>query len=231
MDTGGGSRMSPAASAARSSSRLYQLRFGDFLVVHPQAEIAAGHRAEAEHQALRHRPGLAAHVADAADRDPGFLADFAGHRLLGRFPRLDEAGQDGDPARRPAPVAGQQAPVVLVGDQHDHRRVDPREMLAPVHRAALRVAGGERLGQRAAAGAVRVRDVPVGQGHRVGEQAGVPVTEQRGGLAQPGLPLPRPGLGQPGRLLLGRLLLGAGRPRPGRMAPGCRRAAPARRSR
>src|SRR5580693_1826916 len=86
------------------------VRFGDLVVVHPQLEVSRGRRAEPEHQALRHRPGLAAGITDPGDGDRGFLLHLAGHGLLGRFPGLDEARQDGYPALRPAPVPGQQAP-------------------------------------------------------------------------------------------------------------------------
>jgi len=57
---------------------------------------------------------------------------------------------------------------------------------AAVHRAAPGVAGLHRLGNRPAPRAVGVRGVPVGERDCVGEQAGVPVAEQRPGLAQPG---------------------------------------------
>src|SRR3712207_7547555 len=49
------------------------------------------------------------------------------HRGLRGLPRLDEAGQDGEAARRPHRLTAQDAPVTTVMDQHDHGRVRSEE--------------------------------------------------------------------------------------------------------
>jgi hypothetical protein len=168
-------------------------RLGQFLVVDGDGLARGRVGPEAEHQAARHRPGLAAHVADVGDRDPGLLGHLADHGLLGGFPRLHEPGQDRDPAAGPGGVAGQQAAVLRVGHQHDHRGVGAREVLAAVRGAPGRVTG--RIGHRGGSvqRAADVRVVPVGQGHRVREQPRVAVGQHRPHLAQRGGPDAVPG--------------------------------------
>ena len=157
---------------------------GQLLVV-DHDDLARGRLGpETEHQAARHRPGLAGHVADVGDRDPGLLGHLADHGLLGRLPGLHESGQDRDPAAGPSRVASQQAPVLRVGDQHDHRRVGAREVLAAVRGTRGRMAGRVGHRGRAVERAANVRVVPVGQGHRVGEQPRVAVGQQRPDLPQ-----------------------------------------------
>src|SRR5215813_3350819 len=131
----------------------------DLLVVHCDLLPVSGFRTESQHQALRHRPGLAADIPDAADGDPRLLSDLARHGLLRGLPRLDETGQDGDPARGPEAVACEQAAILVVGHEHDHGRVDPGEVFAAVDRAASRVPRGGWHGQGAAARAVGVPGV------------------------------------------------------------------------
>src|ERR1035438_2103734 len=159
-------------------------KYEPLLLVHLDIEATRGQRAEPEHQALRHGPGLAAQIADLADGDPGLLGYLADHGLLRGFARLHEAGQDGPPPLRPLLVAGQQAPVIGVGHQHDHRWVDPWEVLTAVYRAVPGVARRHRLRQRAAAWAVGMGGVPVGQRDGMCEQAGVAVVQERRRLPQ-----------------------------------------------
>ena len=95
------------------------------------------------------------------------------------------------PARIETRVGGQAAfrasrhAVAGVGDQHDHGRVDARELARsprPVQRRAC--PDGHRLAGRAAVGAEVMAVVEVGQRDGVGHQPGVAVAEQRAGLAQ-----------------------------------------------
>ncbi len=66
----------------------------------------------------------------------------------------DEARQDGHCGARPPPVPGQQALVVRIRTQHDHRRIDPRKRSLPSAGSAA-VPGGDvtvtvpQRGQRA----------------------------------------------------------------------------------
>jgi hypothetical protein len=172
---------------------------GDLLGVDQDGLAGRGVGAEAEHQAARHRPGLAADVAHVGHLDLGFLGHLADHRLLGRLAGVDEPGQDRHPAARPGGVPGQQAAVVRVGHQHDHRGVGAREVLGAVGRAAGGVPARIDHRRGPVDRAVRVRVVPVGQGHRVREQARVAVAEQRPDLAQRQHAGPGRGDGQVGR--------------------------------
>src|ERR1019366_4718497 len=160
------------------------VRLGQLVVVDGDGLARRGVGTEAEHQAARHRPGLAADVPDVLHLDAGFLTDLTDHGLLSRFARVHEPGQDRHPAPRPGGVPGQQAPVIRVGHQHDDRGIGPREVLGAILGADGRMParGGHRRG--AVHRAVGVRVVPVGQRHRVGEQPRVPVPEQRPRLAQ-----------------------------------------------
>ena len=89
------------AVAARSSSRVNQRASSISRRVEHERVGAVGARDEAEHERLRERPRLAADVADVGDPQPDLLGDLAGDRRLGRLPRLDEAGEDREPAGRP----------------------------------------------------------------------------------------------------------------------------------
>ena len=102
IETGGGSARGPAP--ARSSSRVNQ-RASSISSGSAQGVVALDAGDEAEHQRLRERPRLAADVADVGDPQADLLGDLPGDRRLGRLPRLDEPGQDREPARvarRPA---------------------------------------------------------------------------------------------------------------------------------
>ena len=132
----------------------------------------------------------------SVDDDAGLLGDLTTHRLLGGLPRLDEAGQCREPTR-PATTAWRpsSARSLRVGDQDDHRRVDAGEVRrAVLADSAVRPPAALTSRGAAAARAVRVGGVPLGQGHRVAEPAGVVGRRPQRQLAQsPGVR--RPGLG------------------------------------
>ena len=60
--------------------------------------------------------------------DAGFFGDLAAYRLLGSLAGFDESGEGREPSGRPRMLASEQGTVLLVGDQHDHGWVDPREV-------------------------------------------------------------------------------------------------------
>src|SRR4051794_26316452 len=157
----------------------------DLVVVDPQLLLGRPGD-EAEHQRLRERPRLAGDVADVGDGDPDLLGDLPDHGRLGRLPGFDEAGQDGEPARRPDRLTAEHAAVTAVVDQHDHRGVRPREDLGAAHRVSLDPAGP--LDRRRSAGerGEPVALVPLHDAHRLGQQAGVQVTELGTDLPEPG---------------------------------------------
>ena len=84
---------SPASIAGPHLRPGEPARLADLLLVDRDPLAGRGHRLESEHQAARHRPRLAAQVADLPDDDRGLLEDLAGDRVLGRLPRLDEPGE------------------------------------------------------------------------------------------------------------------------------------------
>ena len=118
-----------------------------------QGVAALGARDEAEHQRLRERPRLAADVADVGDPQPDLLGHLAGDGRLGGLPRLDEPGQDREPAGRPDRLPAEHHAVAAVVDEHDHGGVGAREELRAGRRVALHPAGPldrrRRAGQRA----------------------------------------------------------------------------------
>ena len=67
-----------------------------------------------------------------------------GRRRVERLARLDEPGERRIAARRPQPVPPEQAPVVVVGDEHDHRGVGARVVLAAVVDAPAQVPAASR---------------------------------------------------------------------------------------
>ena len=138
IDTGPGRPRFCSVTAASRSARLYQCASVSSSWSTAMTSPGHGLGPEAHHQAARHRPGLAGHVPDVRHDDPGLFGHLADHGLLEGFARFHEPGQDRDAAARPAGVAGQQDPVLGIGDQHDHRRVGAREVLGAVDRAARR---------------------------------------------------------------------------------------------
>src|SRR5262249_43388568 len=77
------------------------------LLVDPDLAVCVPRR-EADHQRMRERPRLAAEVADVCDLDPDLLADLAGHSLLQRLARLDEARERAVEGQREVAPAGEQ---------------------------------------------------------------------------------------------------------------------------
>ena len=101
--------------------------------------------------------------------------DLPDHGGLRGLPRLHESGQGGEAPGRPGGVVAQQHPSVPVRHRDDHGRIGAREVLGAVRRAAPDPAGADRLGGGAAARAVGVGGVPVGDRHGLDEDPGVAV--------------------------------------------------------
>jgi hypothetical protein len=133
-----------------------------------------------DHQRGREGPGLAHHIADRMDRDAGFLLQFARDRFLDRLARLDEAGERGIAAGRPAMLAAEQHPSLMLGE-HDRNGIDAREMFGRTGFAAPRPAGLVRMGRPTADRAEAMPGMPedeaargavernVGRGDEIGE--------------------------------------------------------------
>ena len=114
------------ATSARRSSRVNHRASSDLVGVH--LDVGAGLGVEAEHQAGRQRPRLAA-VHDLGPHDhTGLLEDLTSYGGLQRLTRLDEAGQGRVAHPWPGTVAAEQCAVLVVGDKHDDRRVAAREV-------------------------------------------------------------------------------------------------------
>ena len=127
------------ASAASTSSRDRPEGVLELGRVEPE-RVRFGAGEAGDHQRARERPGLAGDVAHVADGDARFLHQLARHRLLDRFAGLDEAGQRRIAARRILRLAGEQDAAVMLGE-HDHDRIDAREMLGAAIRAFAAPAG------------------------------------------------------------------------------------------
>ena len=151
----------------------------------PRARLAGlPRRDEAEHQRRRERPRLGREVARRPDAHAALLAHLADDRLLEALARLDEAGQRGVAARRPARRAAEQQPVA-VGDEHDHDRIGARVVVG----AAARADRGRGRPRRRSGGAPqaaqkRVAAVPVEQRRGVGDEPALALREHGGRLAQ-----------------------------------------------
>src|SRR5262245_42084791 len=65
---------------------------GDLGRVEVQRLVRIGDRVETQHQRTRVRPRLARHIADVRDAYADLFEDLPCHRVLGRLPRLHEAG-------------------------------------------------------------------------------------------------------------------------------------------
>ena len=117
--------------------------------------------------------GWVASSLHLTDDDFGLLGDLPTHGLFGGLARFDETRQGREPAGRPRPLAAQQRPVARVGDQDDHRRVDPWEVRRAVRRASPLGSGRAEMRGAATARTVRVGRVPLGKSHRVAEPADV----------------------------------------------------------
>ena len=115
----------------------------------------------ADHQRVRHRPGLGRVIVHTADADAGFFLGFAPHRLFHGFARFQEAGQAGIHAGREMRAAAEQAPGVLdIDGEHDDHRIRSRKQHVAAGRAFAPVAAGTRLGLHVASPAMAVRHGP-----------------------------------------------------------------------
>ena len=190
IDTGGGSARgpSPARSSARVNQRASSISSGSSRRV--VGALGAGD--EAEHQRLRERPRLAAHVADVGDPQADLLGHLARDRRLGRLPRLDEAGEDREPAGRPDGLTAEDDPVAAVVHEHDHGRVGAREHLDAGLRVALDPAVALDRRRRTRQRAEAVALVPLDDADRLHEQARVQIAQVGADLAQT-----RPGVDRP----------------------------------
>ncbi len=128
-------------------------------------DLAAGvFGAEAEHERVRERPGLAALVPHIGDGDADLLRHFPHHRPLERLARLHEAGKAGVHRHVPLHAACQQRPVAL-RDQRDHRRGEARVGEQPARGAAHRPLARRRRGRRRAATAEAMGPGPLDELH------------------------------------------------------------------
>src|SRR5690606_16001310 len=88
----------------------------------------------ADHQRMRERPGLARDITDAPDTDAHLLHDLAAHRGFDVVAGLDEAGEHRIHAVPEPRLMREQATVAMLY-QHDHRRIEAREMAVPARPA------------------------------------------------------------------------------------------------
>ena len=93
-----GTTSSPDRAAAASSARVHH-RASSISAPSTSISVLSGTTGEAEHQARRQRPGLAAEVGHLAHPDADLLVDLAAYGVLERLPRLAEAGERGPAAR------------------------------------------------------------------------------------------------------------------------------------
>ena len=148
----------PAAAAVHIGA-LEPAHFRQLAVARPRLRAAVRYGLEPDHQRARERPRLRGDVADLADLHARLLAHLAPDRLLERLAGLDEAGQHGEAALRPARLAAEQKPVA-VHHAHDHDRVGAREVVGVAGRAVAFVAAVGVLRGPAAVGAEAVAPVP-----------------------------------------------------------------------
>ena len=111
-------------------------------------------------------------------RCPASSVKLAGDRGLDRFAGLDEAGERRIAAGRILRLAAEQDAAVMLGE-HDHDRVDAREMLGAAGRAAPRPAAAHDVGRWPQLAQKRWRAVPAGKAERGGEQRRIALVELR----------------------------------------------------
>jgi diguanylate cyclase (GGDEF)-like protein len=116
--------------------------FFQLFLVQPHLK-AVGFGKGRHHQAGGEGPRLAGQIAHPARGDAGFFPQFATHRLLQAFARFHKAGQRRQETLGEARLPADQGVAILDG-QHDHHRIDAREMFGLAARAAAGIAG---LGQ------------------------------------------------------------------------------------
>ncbi len=174
METPPGRTRVPASASARISSRVNQ-RASSISEPSTSMVVSTARAGEADHQAGRQRPRLAAEVGHLPHLDAGLLLDLATDGVLHRLAGLHEAGERGVAALRPQRAASEQGPLVgaaglAVGDDHDHGGVGPRELVAAAVVAVQHVPGLPGLERAAAPRAVARRPEPLGEPDRVQHQ-------------------------------------------------------------
>src|SRR5436190_23038012 len=90
---------------------------------------------------------------------------------LDAFADFDEAGECGISAGRVMRLASKQQLAVMLGE-HDHYRIDAREMFRRAVLAATRPAAAHDPGHRTAVGAEPIARVPAREAERRGDQRG-----------------------------------------------------------
>src|SRR5262249_7204779 len=120
---------------------------------------------EADHELAGERPVLAPDVLDVADVDAHLFLDFARDCPLERLAVVDEAGDQGVAAGRPARLPGEQD-ARSVADERDHRRVGVGVGLVAGAGGLLAPAAGGARGRLAASRAMAAGGLPPEQLHR-----------------------------------------------------------------
>ena len=118
---------------------------------------------ESEHERSRQRPRLGVDVGHLPDLDSGLFTNLATYGVCQALARFDEAGQRRPATCRPGGLASQQRTIVLIGDEHDHRGVRARELIALTLTTAQHMAGLARLETATAARAVTMCEMPFGK--------------------------------------------------------------------
>ena len=108
-------RAAPACPASASACISARVNHRASSISRPSTVdlVDDGAAEEAQHQAGRQRPRLVAEVGHLADHDAGLLGDLAAYGVLERLARLEEAGQRGVAARRPAVLPSEQQRLVV----------------------------------------------------------------------------------------------------------------------
>ena len=145
IETPPGRTRVPASASARISSRVNQ-RASSISEPSTSISVSTARAGEADHQAGRQRPRLAAEVGHLPHLDAGLLLDLAAYGVLHRLARLDEAGERGVAPLGPQRAAPEQRALVgaaglAVGDDHDHGGVGARELVAAAVGAVQHVPG------------------------------------------------------------------------------------------
>ncbi len=132
-----------------------------------------------------------------SDVDRGFLAHLARDGVFQAFARFDKTGQRRIHAGQEVLVAPEQR-AVAVGDQHDHRRVGPREMQrrAAGFGAAPDMAGFLAAGRGAADAAEAMARMP--ERHRPRQRQQRPFMPRETGAELAQIAESQPGLGNSG---------------------------------
>src|SRR5579872_3863530 len=136
--------------------------------------------AKTDHDRGRKRPRLGGIVAGADNWDSGFLHHFARHGILEALARLHEAGDRRVTPRRPHRLPAEER-ALSVGDQHDDRRIQPREVLLRTTLLGAAHAVPPALGQRgrSTCTTVALARPPDRERPRVGEEARFLASEER----------------------------------------------------